>query len=728
MMRGCRRPAVPDELTAARNFTKRMRRNGFQISRGACAPGQPLVRRVMCRVDLGSPREPCPLSDAGAPMRFPTPRTLAVPLVAALVLGACGDSTAPTPRLRAPSAPTALLNDGSKAGGNPNFFFLPPVVPSPAGDPDFSAGQFAGGWKPVVDVCEVNAANLTGGCISGTVRSYSGAAVAVSLTDEQYQVQVDTKESWAVAGHTYRFTVTLLSNQPVTLGFVDIALLSGSAKNAGTGDLVSLQDGRTIPLKFRIEKGATVGTGVEVYSETVVTDAAGATILTGGTGAPGTFALQLPADFLPPELSQVVITVEKVSIADGNPCTLNVPNLLQTSDCWRITSFPEIPRVTQDLTVAFCPVILSGPLYEAQAMYKFDAPETLQELEDVATTLVNCAPAQIGAAPRKPGMMGAIQYGLASLGRGLSKAFGPNTAYAIDAGVGGRIPASDISSDEGVFSDFFFAIPLDVNIVSGNGQSGFTGFPLTSEVRVRVTSAHDHDNPDDQPIPIPNVQVNFAPGAGSVQLSTDSTDANGEIAATWTLGSAAGPQSLTASVNSIGDHTSVLFNATATATITSGIAASCGGTLYFDGQGQPGGDLLSRGFHIPSYTAASLGGVQLRLVGTPATVGTVTLTAYDGGYGGPVLGTTSASFTIPTSGNTLVLFAWAQPVPTTPGRTIAFAMSPSPAGLFYNVANTFDPGDPSCAIIETEDTNAPLSTFRRRGVEAILYATLPVIQ
>ena len=91
-------------------------------------------------------------------MRCSRPHSLALPLLAALVLGACGDSTAPTTRLRAPAAPTAILNDGSRVGGNPDFFFLPPVVGNPASHPDFSPGKFAGGWKPVVDVCEVDAA------------------------------------------------------------------------------------------------------------------------------------------------------------------------------------------------------------------------------------------------------------------------------------------------------------------------------------------------------------------------------------------------------------------------------------------------------------------------------------------------------------------------------------------------------------------------------------------
>ena len=663
-------------------------------------------------------------------MRFPRPLALAVPLFAALALGACGgdDTTAPSPVLRAPRAPAAILNDGSREGGNPDFFFLPPVVPNPSSDPDFQANAFAGGWKPVVEVCEVSTSNLAGGCVGGTVRTYSGAAVSVSPADQQYQVNVDTKEAWAVAGRAYRFAVLLVGNERDTLGFVDIALLSGSAKNAVTGDLVALQDGRTIPLKFRIEKGATVPEDVTVFSETVVTDA-GTTILTGGSGGPGTFAINFPTDWLPPELTDVVITVEKVNTTAGNPCTASVPNLLQTSDCWRVSSFPEIPRVTQDLTVAFCPAI--GPVdprYEAQTMFKFDAPETLQELPNVTTTLVNCNATQIGALDRKPGVLGTLQFGLASVGRGLSKVFGPSTAYAIDLGWGGGITASEDEVAGGVFSDFFWAIPLRVDTIGGSFQSGYAGYPLASPVRVRVTGAHVHANTQDGPIAIAGVPVTFTPLAGTVGNTTVVTDANGEAATSWTLGSAAGTQSLTASITSIGSGTTALFSASALPTISTGVAVSCGGSLYFDGQGQPGGDLLDRGFHVPNYAGTSLGGVELRLVGAPGTVGTVTLTAYDGSYNGPVLGTTSASFAIPTTGNTLVLFAWPQPVPTTPGRLLAFAMSPAPSGLFFNVANSFSPGDPSCALIETEDTTAPLSTFRRRGVEATIFATLPVIQ
>src|SRR3954468_13054739 len=110
-------------------------------------------------------------------MRFTRPLALVVPLV--LVLGACGsdDTTAPA-MLRRPTAPVAILSDGSRAGGNPNFFFLPPVVPNPSQDSDYSPGQFVATWKPVVNVCEISASNMAAGCVGGTVRSYSGAAVA----------------------------------------------------------------------------------------------------------------------------------------------------------------------------------------------------------------------------------------------------------------------------------------------------------------------------------------------------------------------------------------------------------------------------------------------------------------------------------------------------------------------------------------------------------------------
>src|SRR5215475_11815268 len=73
-----------------------------------------------------------------APMRWIVrlaPLTLAIVLFPA----ACRD--------RSPVAPieiSALLSDGAHGGGNPDFFFLPPLVGDPTSSRNFTPGQFNG--------------------------------------------------------------------------------------------------------------------------------------------------------------------------------------------------------------------------------------------------------------------------------------------------------------------------------------------------------------------------------------------------------------------------------------------------------------------------------------------------------------------------------------------------------------------------------------------------------
>ena len=69
-------------------------------------------------------------------------RSLPVIAAVALVLGCDANS-----RPLAPSSgerPTFDIYDGS-LGGNPDFFFLPPVLPSPTAHEDYDAGKFNGG-------------------------------------------------------------------------------------------------------------------------------------------------------------------------------------------------------------------------------------------------------------------------------------------------------------------------------------------------------------------------------------------------------------------------------------------------------------------------------------------------------------------------------------------------------------------------------------------------------
>jgi hypothetical protein len=63
------------------------------------------------------------------------------------------------------------------------------------------------------------------------------------------------------------------------------------------------------------------------------------------------------------------------------------------------------------------------------------------------------------------------------------------------------------------------------------------------------------------------------------------------------------------------------------------------------------------------------------------------------------------------------------------GSLVAFSLTmvsgPANAVTFYNVAT---PDDPDCPIVQTNDTSAPLSTFRRQGIVAtVVGGARPVV-
>jgi hypothetical protein len=91
-------------------------------------------------------------------------------------------------------------------------------------------------------------------------------------------------------------------------------------------------------------------------------------------------------------------------------------------------------------------------------------------------------------------------------------------------------------------------------IVSGNNQDALVGSPLPQQVVVRATDANG--------APVAGAAITFTvtAGGGSVQPGIVVTGANGSASATWTLGAAAGAQTLSATAT--GTNT-VVFTATA---------------------------------------------------------------------------------------------------------------------------------------------------------------------
>lgn len=216
----------------------------------------------------------------------------------AMVIAGCGDG-ARTPATTAPP-PAPVISDGAHQG-NEHFYFLPPLVPSPA----FS-GVADGSLAPVVSVCEWNA---TDGRCTEIVAHFTTAGgtgsevVRYDATGEHYLVNWKTDRCVTGAcaldpAKQYRLRIHVGAAE---LGYADVTVVASAAalKNVKTGETIALVDGRTLPVKFRVERGA-----VQVLDGNAASvGAAGAQVTT----LDGSAALDVP----PAALTQTTsITIE----------------------------------------------------------------------------------------------------------------------------------------------------------------------------------------------------------------------------------------------------------------------------------------------------------------------------------------------------------------------------------------------------------------------------------
>jgi Tol biopolymer transport system component/uncharacterized protein YcbK (DUF882 family) len=146
----------------------------------------------------------------------------------------------------------ASISDASHESGNAHFHFLPPMVPAPS-----PRGAFDGSLAPVVQICEwLGTACATPLLAEFTATSGPGSeTVRLVLADQLYLVNWHTDQFAVSAGKMYRIRVLVAGTE---LGHADVTVVGSSkeVKNVETGQLVPLVDGRTLPIKFRIEDGA----------------------------------------------------------------------------------------------------------------------------------------------------------------------------------------------------------------------------------------------------------------------------------------------------------------------------------------------------------------------------------------------------------------------------------------------------------------------------------------
>jgi Galactose oxidase, central domain len=332
-------------------------------------------------------------------MRAPLAAITAV-VACCVVLAACNNTSSDAPSAR----PQFALQDGAHNGGNPDFFFLPPMVGNPSGNPEFDPGQFNPGLAPTVVVCDWTTGCATPVAQFTTTSGTGSETIRVDTTGEQYVVNWHTDSSSPPLDATHAYRILVLVGKD-TLGFADVDVVESGKelKNVQTGQYIGLLDGRTLPIKFRIENAALCnppGTP-PCASETVnVGPDAPEQILTlyTETGQPYAALRTNPQPGLDSGTT-ITFTLQPCDGFTGQ----GAAGYAKISDCLHITADPPIESLEEGgfnpkATVSICSLNIPYPAPEAAAMFRQeDGTGEIAELDHSDDDI--CASS--GGAPRR---------------------------------------------------------------------------------------------------------------------------------------------------------------------------------------------------------------------------------------------------------------------------------------------------------------------------------------
>src|SRR2546422_3566727 len=303
--------------------------------------------------------------------------------------------------------------DGAHHGGNPDFCFRPALAADPTGGPNFDPGKFNPNLSPTAEVC-----TLTGDPGAGAVdcaTDTQGRPVlvfgptAMSLSVEQYQVTWDTKSPVLLDASKFYRIIVRGAPRGTMLGLLDVDPVTNGLKNVRTGEVVQFQDGRSLPIKVRIEQGAFGSTNPDHVERVVGNVATTVTTNTGFAGAsfPDNW---LPQGALDAGINQVVLIIERIPVGPGtNDPTCLQSGLMEREGCYRFRTDPDLHDFgpfSQLVTAGVCfeaPELIgnaNGPPLELHRRVEVEgapAGPTI-DLAEAPATFLTCA--RFGPTPR----------------------------------------------------------------------------------------------------------------------------------------------------------------------------------------------------------------------------------------------------------------------------------------------------------------------------------------
>jgi hypothetical protein len=335
--------------------------------------------------------------------------------------------------------PAFLITDGAHAGGNPDFFWLWPVVPPPVNHPNYDRGKANGDLRPDIFICALNA--TTPAQVTATTACKSGGYATDDDIGQYHQFwKVPTSSSDILNRIRVKVGTTELGVADVQTNnrFLDL-------RNVNTNLFTPQLDGTNMLIRFRIEQFALCSTpGVGPCASESVNLATGGSVTTDLTGAAGISGVTIP-----PQGSGPTVTITVSPCDDLNP---RVTDLTTFGPCPAVTSTPPLDPsgLAIAATVFVCempPFIPAGMDHEQQeriTLHRFDVPNTLAPLPHAAGWAT-----QVGLANSVKEFFADLRRGaFRSAGRQLASVVSPRPlhAAAIDQGAGGRRYGSAIFS------------------------------------------------------------------------------------------------------------------------------------------------------------------------------------------------------------------------------------------------------------------------------------------
>lgn len=479
---------------------------------------------------------------------IPLSRTTAVRLLLMAAMTAavgCRDRIEPTGPTRTWSMrSSATISDGAHNQGNDDVFFLPPMVPNPSGAAGYG-DPFQPGLPVSIKICVVPSADP---CTSH-VQIFAPDAVK-SSSEGFYNVNWDTKAVGLDPSLTYRIEVWVRSTR-VAFADVDVVSSGSQLKNVNTNEFIPLLDGRTLPIKVRIEQGWNCKNNASCVTQEVTNTPPAGQDFTIVKSNDGENAVAFPADWHDGD-TPVLVTVEDVTESLRLPggasgCSLSLTKMLTSGNCVKITVDPPVTVAAgKSVIVAVCQEDRSDV---RQRLLKYDVGEAPKFLRNVPVPPgFICPETQIGAAPSSNPFARFASAAYSRLAGGVNWLFGARTAYAIDVGVGGSIDGGD------GFSVISAGLPATMEAVAGQNQTATAGSTVPVAPKVKLVPLHPASGPNSPPAPLVGFDVTCQVTGGggslivdgsSVQSATVQTDAQGFAECpSWKLGDVPGENHL----------------------------------------------------------------------------------------------------------------------------------------------------------------------------------------